>query len=61
MIIYRRGERSDPVRVRIRYLEFSGIQYKGIETVRVFLHFGSGSGILCTGSDILDRVWIFKF
>ena len=47
MIIYHRGERSDT-----RSDLYRIFQYKGIEPVRVFLHFESGSGILCSGSDI---------
>ena len=50
MIIYHRGGRSDTCSGLYRTF-----QYKGIEPVRVFLHFESGSGILCSGSDILGR------
>ena len=55
MIIYHRGGRWDT------YLGLYRIfQYKGIEPIRVFLHFESGSGILCSDTDILGRVRIFK-
>ena len=54
MIIYHRSGGSDT-----RSGLYRIFQYKGIELVRVFLHFESGSGILCSGSNILDRV--FKF
>ena len=56
-----------PVRVWIGYFGFSGIsdfrvfRYRGIEPVRVFLYFGSGSGIFSSGSVISDRVRIFRF
>ena len=40
MIIYHRGGRSDT-----RSGLYRIFQYKGIELVWVFLHFGSGSGI----------------
>ena len=56
MIIYHRVGRSDT-----RLGLYRIFQYKRIESVRVFLHFESGSVILCSGSDILDRVRIFKF
>ena len=36
-------------------------QYKCIEPVRIFLHSGSGSGILCSSSNTLGRIRIFKF
>ena len=56
MIIYHRDGRSDTHSGLYRIF-----QYKGIESVRVFLHFESGSGILCLGSDILGRFRILNF
>ena len=56
MIIYRRGEHSDT-----RSGSYQVFQYRSIKPVRIFLHFESGSGILCSVLDILGRVWIFKF
>ena len=56
MIIYRRGGRSDTSSG-----SYHVFQYKGIEPIRVFLYFEPGSGILCSGSDILGWVRIFKF
>ena len=56
MLIYRRGERLDT-----RSGSYRVFQYNGIEPVRVFLYFESGLGILCSDSDILGWVQIFKF
>ena len=55
MIIYRRGGRWDT-----RSSSYRVFQYKGIKPVRIFLHFETSSGILCSGLDILDWVRIFK-
>ena len=56
MIIYRRGGRSD-TRSGLYWV----FQYKFIEPIRVFLHFELDSGILCSGSDNLGWIQIFKF
>ena len=34
--------------------------FRGVECVRIFLHFGPGLDILSSGSVILDQVRIFK-
>ena len=41
--------------------DFRVFRYRGIEPVRVFLYFESGSGIFISGSVISDRVRIFRF
>ena len=56
MIIYHRGWRSDT-----RLGLYRIFQYKSVEPVMIFEHFESGLGILCSDSDILGRVRIFKF
>ena len=56
MIIYHRGGHSD-TRSGLHQI----FQYKSIESVRVFICFELRSGILCSGSDILDRDRVFKF
>ena len=41
--------------------DFRVFRYSGIEPVRVYLHFGSGSNILCSGSDISSRFRYLEF
>ncbi|WZZ61457.1 hypothetical protein YC2023_061564 [Brassica napus] len=50
IVWFMRGGRSDT-----RSGSYQIFQYKDIEHVQVFLHFESGSGVLCQGSDILGR------
>ncbi|RID75611.1 hypothetical protein BRARA_B02646 [Brassica rapa] len=41
--------------------DFQVFRYRGVEPVRVFLYFGSGSGIFSSDSVISDLVRIFRF
>lgn len=41
--------------------DFRIFRYRNIESVRVFLYFGSGSDIFNSGSVISNRVRIFRF
>ena len=42
-------------------LDFQVFRYRGVEPVRVFMYFGSGSDTFSSGSVISDRVRIFRF
>ena len=56
MIINHRGGCSDTCSGMYQIF-----QYKSIKPVRLFLHFESGYGILCSGSYILGRFGYLNF